>query len=130
MNSASIALTTLATGLAAALLATPAVALAGDAAAGGKVFKAQCAVCHATSASAPAGVGPSLAGVVGRKAGTGPRFAYSPAMKGSGLVWSAAELKRYLANPAGTVKGNRMPYAGLKNPAQLDDVVAYLATLR
>lgn len=114
--------------LASAALAAP--AHAGDANAGAKLFKAQCAVCHATSASAPAGVGPGLKGVVGRKAGSAPGFAYSPAMKGAGVVWNAAELKRYLANPAGAVKGNRMPYAGLKNPAQLDDVVAYLATLR
>lgn len=119
--------------LAAAALATLAMAqpaLAGDAAAGGKVFKAQCALCHGTTASAPAGIGPRLNGVVGRKAGMAPGYAYSAAMKGSGLVWSAAELKRYLANPAGAVRGNKMPYAGLKNPAQLDDLVAYLATLR
>ena len=120
--------TTIAAALAAMLIASP--AMAGDAAAGGKLFKAQCAVCHATSASAPAGVGPKLHAVVGRKAGSAPGFAYSPAMKGSGLVWTTAELRRYLADPARTVKGNRMPYAGLKNPPQLDDVLAFLATLR
>jgi cytochrome c len=114
--------------LAGALIAAP--AHAGDAAAGARVFKAQCSVCHATTAGAPAGVGPRLNGVVGRKAGSAAGFAYSPAMKGSGLVWSTAELKRYLADPARAVKGNRMPYAGLKNPGQLDDVVAFLATLR
>lgn len=119
---------TIVAALAAALIASP--AMAGDAVAGGKLFKAQCSVCHATSASAPAGVGPKLNAVVGRRAGSAAGFAYSPAMKGSGLVWSTAELRRYLADPARTVKGNRMPYAGLKNPAQLDDVLAFLATLR
>ncbi|GAC1574554.1 MAG: cytochrome c family protein [Novosphingobium sp.] len=92
---------------------------------GGQVFKSQCGICHTGAKGA---IGPNLAGVVGRHAGSAPGFAYSPAMKQSGLVWTPAALKLYLANPAQTVKGNRMPYAGLKNPVQLDAVVAYLAT--
>ena len=110
--------------------AIAAPAMAGNAQAGASVFKGQCGVCHAVTAKAAPGVGPRLFGVVGRKAGTLAGFSYSPAMKGSGLTWDEATLKRYIANPAQTVSGNRMPYAGLHNPAQLDDVVAYLASLK
>ena len=114
---------------AAAVLAQP--ALAADPAAGAKVFKGQCALCHASTPSAAPGVGPSLAGVVGRKSGTlasyGPR--YSPAMKAAGKVWSSDNLKLYIANPAKAVPANRMPFARLHDPVQLDNVVAYLATL-
>ena len=92
---------------------------------GAQVFKSQCAICHTGAKGA---IGPNLAGVVGRHAGSAPGFAYSPAMKNSGIVWKPATLKLYLANPAATVKSNRMPYAGLKNPAQLDALVAYLAS--
>ncbi|MDE2302551.1 MAG: c-type cytochrome [Sphingomonadales bacterium] len=107
-------------------------AMATDAASGARVFKAQCAICHATSDHAPSGIGPSLAGVVGRRAGSQTAFAarYSPAMRAAGRVWSEAALRAYIANPAKAVPGNHMPYAGLHNPAQVDDVVAYLQTLR
>ena len=106
-------------------------ALAADAVAGGKVFKAQCALCHAATGSAAPGVGPSLAGVVGRKSGTLASFAprYSPAMKGAGKLWSSDNLKLYIANPAKTIPGNRMPFAGLHDATQVDNLVAYLATL-
>ena len=111
------------------MLAQP--TLAADAVAGAQVFKAQCAVCHASTASAPPGVGPSLAGVVGRQSGTQSDFRarYSVAMKEAAKQWTAANLKLYIANPAATVPGNHMPYAGLHDLAKVDDVVAYLATL-
>ena len=108
--------------------ATP--ALAGDAKAGQTVFKAKCAICHAVTAKAPVGIGPTMAGVMGRKAGSRPGYAFSPAMKSSGLTWTAETLKLYLANPQGTVRGNKMPYAGMPAAADRDNVAAYLATLR
>jgi cytochrome c len=108
--------------------ATP--ALAGDAKAGQTVFKAKCAICHAVTAKAPAGLGPTLAGIVGRKAGSRPGYAYSPAMKASGLTWNAATLKLYLASPQGAVRGTKMPFGGLPSAADRDNVAAYLATLR
>ena len=106
------------------------VALAGDANRGAQVFRGQCAVCHSSTARSGPSVGPRLFGVVGRHAGAQSGFAYSSAMKKSGLVWTPAELKLYLANPAGTVHGNKMPYPGLHNPAQLDDLVTYLGSLK
>lgn len=108
-------------------LATP--AMAADAAAGAKAFKQACGVCHAAATS---GVGPALGGVVGRKAGSLAGYAsrYSPAMKAAGFVWTHEKLERYIANPAAVVPGNHMPYAGLHDPAQVDAIVAYLATLK
>ena len=51
-------------------------------------------------------------------------------MKASGLTWNARQLRLFLDNPAKTVKGNKMPYAGLHDPAKLDNVIAYLTTLK
>lgn len=97
---------------------------------GAGVFHSQCSVCHGTAANSPNGVGPRLFGVVGRHAGSLPGFNYSPAMKRSGLVWSPDTLRRYLADPARTVPGNKMPYAGLHNSNQVEDLVTYLGSLR
>ena len=107
-------------------------ALAGDAAAGGKIFKAQCGLCHATTASAPAGIGPSLAGVVGRVSGTQAAFAsrYSPALKQAKRAWTPDNLEAWIGGPAKAIPGSRMPFAGLHDAGQVSDVVAYLKTLR
>ena len=51
-------------------------------------------------------------------------------MKAAGFVWTHEKLERYIANPAAVVPGNHMPYAGLHDPAQVDAIVAYLATLK
>ncbi|WP_374527466.1 cytochrome c family protein [Novosphingobium sp.] len=116
--------------LAAALLAlSSGPAFAGSPAQGAKVFASQCSACHGNRANSPQAVGPRLFGVVGRHAGTSPGYVYSPAMKGSGLVWTTDQLKVYLKSPAKVVHGTKMPYSGLNNPAQLEDLLAYLATL-
>ena len=111
------------------LVAAPHHASANDVS-GQHVFEARCAVCHSVTRSGGASIGPHLFGVVGRKAGTLPGFAYSPAMKRSGIVWSEANLKRYIADPRVVVPGNAMPFAGMHNQAQVDALVAYLATLK
>ena len=67
-----------------------------------------------------------LNGVVGRKAGTYPGFNYSAANKDSGLTWDEPTLQKYLANPQGVVKGTKMVFAGLKDPAKVNDVIAFL----
>jgi cytochrome c len=96
---------------------------------GAKVFSSQCSVCHSATRTGPQGVGPRLFGVVGRRAGTMPGFNFSSAMKASGLIWTPEQLKNYLANPAGIVRGNKMPFAGLHNADQLENLIAYLLTL-
>lgn len=102
---------------------------AGDPARGKAAFQAQCAICHATVPGKTL-VGPSLAGVAGRVAGKGAGFAYSPALAKAGFKWDVAHLDRWLTGPAKLVPGNKMPYAGMANPAQRADVVAYLGTLK
>ena len=115
---------------AAAALSPPGLASAADPAHGKAVFAQQCGACHSAAKGGPNLVGPDLYGVVGRTAGTLRGFSYSSAMKAAGFPWSADKLGAYLAAPSSVVPGNHMPYAGLKNPAQLDDLVAYLASLK
>ncbi|WP_121050524.1 c-type cytochrome [Sphingosinicella microcystinivorans] len=98
----------------------------GDAAAGAAVFK-RCAICHSVDPGKKTAMGPNLSGVVGRKAGTG-EFNYSPAMKDSGIVWTSEKLDAFLLKPAATVKGTRMAFAGLPQPNDRANVIAYLAT--
>jgi len=107
-----------------AVVLTP--AYAADASHGETVFKA-CAACHNDK---PGALGPSLKGVYGRKAGALEDFRYSAAMKRTDLVWDEPNLKEYITDPQAKVKGNRMPFSGLQNPSDIDDVVAYLGTLK
>jgi len=99
-------------------------------AAGEAVFRRNCLVCHTTDGKNR--VGPTLAGVFGRKAGTHPAFAsqYSDANKNSAIVWDEEHLDSYLANPAEVMPGNKMAYAGLKNPNDRRALIAYLKTLK
>ncbi len=103
-------------------------AFAADVEAGGKVFKAQCTACHAIVEHKKL-IGPSLYGVVGRKAGT-EDYPYSEANKNSGLVWDEATLDKYLTSPKTVVPGTKMTYAGLKNDEQRANLIAYLATVK
>lgn len=105
-------------------------ATAADVAQGKQVFAQQCAMCHTSARGGATLVGPSLFGVVGRHAGAVAGFAYSSAIKGSGLTWTDANLSTYLQAPGKMLPGVRMPFAGLRNPAQLNDLIAYLNTLR
>ncbi len=95
-----------------------------DIAAGRQVFR-KCQACHSLSPGKTL-VGPSLAGIIGKKSGTAPGFDYSPAMKSAGLTWDLATLDRYLADPQQTVPGNRMPFPGLKSETDRKDVIAFL----
>jgi len=107
-----------------AVLASP--AFSADANHGKEIFLA-CAACHTEKADA---LGPSLKNVVGRKAGSLEDFRYSPAMKRAGFNWTEGNLRDYLTNPQGKVKGNRMPFSGLPNATDVNDVIAYLGTLK
>lgn len=122
-------LTASAIGLSALGFASTANATANPAA-GQSVFQSKCSVCHVTIASKHSGIGPNLAGVVGRKAGSLPGYSYSSAMKNAHFAWTPAQLQAYLATPGAVVRGNKMPFAGLHNQQQLSDVVAYLGTLK
>ena len=103
-------------------------ALAADPAAGQKIFKAQCGICH-TVVAGENRIGPTLFDVVGRRAGSVPGFNYTADHKKLGIVWDAATLDKYLANPRAMVPDTSMVYAGLKDDAERADLVAYLETL-
>jgi cytochrome c len=112
-------------GIAAALAAFSAPALAdGDAAAGKKVFN-KCKACHAL-AEGKNKVGPSLFGVLGKPAASVKGFKYSKALMGSGLTWDEETLEKYLAKPKALVPGTRMAFAGLKKEDDIDNVIAYI----
>ena len=98
--------------------------LTGDAAHGAALF-VQCKVCH-TVAAGQNRIGPTLHAVIGRPAASVPGYAYSPAMKASGLVWTEEELYRFLASPQAAVPGNKMAFAGLKKPQDRADLIAWL----
>lgn len=100
-------------------------ATAQDAAAGEKVFL-KCKACHQIGEGAKDAVGPVLNGIIGRKAGTYPGYAYSDANKNSGLTWDEATLKEYLKNPRAKVPGTKMIFPGLPKEEDIDNVIAYL----
>jgi cytochrome c len=118
----------------AALLATSAAyagGLNGNAAQGRELFMANgCPACHGVTKEDNAKVGPSLFGVVGRKAGTAQSLlGASENLKKYGVTWSAETLDEFLADPNAKVPGT--PMAGiLANPQQRADVIAYLSTLK
>lgn len=114
----------------AAVLAASTSALAGDPAAGEKVFK-KCQSCHAVGDGAQNKVGPELNELMGRVAGSVPDYKYSKAMAqagADGLSWHADTLAEFLKKPRDFIKGTRMTFAGLNKQDDIDNVIAYLAT--
>ncbi len=117
------------TGLATLALATAAAAQ--DAEKGESVFRA-CRACHQVGEGAKNAVGPTLNGIVGRKAGSVEGFNYSEANKeagAGGLVWTEEKLFEYLEKPAAFMPRNKMAYAGLKDAGDRKDIIAYLKSL-
>jgi cytochrome c len=101
-------------------------ALAADAAHGKELF-VSCAACHTER---PDAIGPNLKGVFGRKSAALDDFRYSNPMKRANLIWDEANLRGYLIDPQSKVKGNRMPFGGVADPSEADDLVAYLRTYK
>jgi cytochrome c len=110
------------------LAATDIAMGAGDPKRGAQVFQA-CAACHSVERGEHM-TGPSLAGILGHKAGTSEGFLrYSEALKRSGVVWSEGNLDKWLADPAQFVAGTSMTFAGLEKSKDREDVIAYLKTV-
>jgi len=107
-----------------AVLGTGVAQASGDAAKGEKVFN-KCKACHTLEAGKNR-VGPSLAGLFGRAAGTVEGFKYSDAMKASGITWGEDSLKTYLEDPKKVVPGTKMTFGGIKKEDDLEDLIAYL----
>ena len=122
--------------LAAVLLLSVAPAMAqeaaGNAEAGQRVFN-QCRACHTTDQGGRNGVGPNLWGIVGRNAGSIAGFRYSSNLRElatGGLVWNEDRLRAYVANPKSVVPTGSMSFPGLRNETQVNDLMAYLASLK
>ena len=111
-----------------AMVATlPAPYSGGDVEHGKSVF-GMCRSCHSIAKGGPNMTGPDNYAVVGRKAGTHEGYSYSEALKGSGIVWDAATLDRWIENPRNVVPGTKMAFAGIKDPKDRADLIAYLRT--
>jgi len=106
------------------LLGSQAALAEGDAAKGEKIYK-KCKACHSLEAGKNK-VGPSLAGLFGRTAGTDEGFKFSDAMKESGIVWDEATLDSFLEKPKKVVPKTRMAFPGLKKEQDRMDLIAYL----
>lgn len=105
--------------------AVPAVADAG----GKPAAFAQCAACHSVEPGKH-GIGPSLAGVYGTKAGEISGYAFSEKLKASGLTWDDATLDQWLAGPMKMVPGTKMSYAGMADAAKRKELIEYMKTLK
>lgn len=113
----------------AALFATLALAAAAHAQTGdarrGETLFAECSACHSMQ-DGTHGVGPSLAGIGGRRAASHEGFRYSPALRRANLSWTAQTLDAFIADPQKVVPGNRMPYSGLAQERDRAELVAWI----
>lgn len=106
-----------------AMLEGPAIA-AGDPAKGKDAYAQRCASCHSIEYN---GTGPAHRGLLGRKAGTAPGFAYSPALKASSVTWSEDTLNAWLSDPEKFIPGQKM-WISVPDSAERQDIIAYLRT--
>ena len=97
--------------------------------AAGKELFTKCSACHSVDSSKNA-FGPSLIGVVGRPAAALPRFAYSDALKNSGISWTEENLRKWIAGNDEFVPGTRMRHVEITDRAEQDYLIAYLKTLK
>ena len=112
----------------AALWVHSGAAAGADAVAGRAEFRRQCILCHsAEPADGGGGQGPTLSGVYGRHAAGDPKFAYTAALRQTGLIWDLATLMRFLALPEKLVPGSNM-VARVPDAAVRADIIAYLRT--
>lgn len=90
-------------------------------------FNDHCRQCHSV-AKGDNRLGPSLYGVVGRKAGSVPKFAYSESLQNSGVTWDEKTLNSWITNPNAVVPGNNMGalFPGLKDADARAKIIAFL----
>ena len=92
----------------------------------GEQIYQRCLACHALGYNR---TGPRHCGLLGRRAGSVPGYPYSDAMRRSGIVWNRATLDAFLAAPTRYVKGTTMGYAGIPDPQERRDLIAFLAAV-
>jgi cytochrome c len=102
----------------------------GDSAAGEGVFRRICMACHIATRTGPTRLGPTLFGVVGRRAGSIEGFRYSQANRNSDATWTPEVLFQYLQNPRQFIPGTTMAFAGIRDEQERANVIAYLETLK
>lgn len=110
-------------------MAQTAAAVKGDAAKGAKLF-VQCRACHTVNVGGRDGVGPNLAGVMGKNAAARTTYKYSAALKNSKIRWDKGSMDAFLKRPSTAVPGTKMAFGGMPNAQARADMVAYLETLR
>jgi len=92
----------------------------------GKTVFLRCKACHMVEQGKSSGAGPNLHGLFGAKAGVKEGFAFSEAMRNSGITWDAQTLDTFIEKPNQTVKGTRMSFAGISNKAERESLILYL----
>jgi cytochrome c len=102
------------------------VASAQDAAKGEHVFTTQCKACHTLVKGGSTNAGPNLYRIMGRKSGTGLGYGYSEVMRRFAIEWDDKTLASYLRDPKADMPGTKMVFAGMKQPGQIADLIAYL----
>ena len=102
----------------------PGGVVTGDAVRGHALYQSRCTACHSLDHSR---IGPAHRGVFDRVAGSVPGFDYSPALKDSGVRWTAANLNRWLTDPEAFIPGQKMGYQVME-PADRQDIIAFLAS--
>lgn len=115
-----------------AMLLWPAAALGQNVEMGAQVFR-QCAMCHEIGDGAKSRQGPLLTGLFGRRAASVPEFPYSAAMRqlgADGLIWTPETVADFIAKPRHFEPGTGMIFPGLRNAADIDDVIAYIMTFQ
>jgi cytochrome c len=95
---------------------------------GQESFK-KCMACHTPDKGGRNLVGPNLWGIVGRARATQAGFPFSEAMKAHPGNWTFEELAKYLHDPRADIPGNKMAFAGVKDAAELADLLVYLRKL-
>jgi len=101
-------------------------ASAQDATKGEHVFATQCKACHTLNKGGSTNAGPNLYRIMGRKSGTGTGYGYSEVMRRFSIEWDDKTLASYLRDPKGDMPGTKMVFAGMKQPGQIADLIAYL----
>jgi cytochrome c len=103
---------------------------AGDPAEGRKLFQRLCGACHIDTAEGRRLLGPTLFGIIGRQTGAVEGFRYSEANKKAGWVWTPEKMEIYLRDPRAAIPGTTMIFAGVRQQAEREDLIAYLNSLK
>lgn len=90
---------------------------------------ALCTSCHTITKGGPNMTGPNLYGIVGSKAATVPDFHFSDVMKASNITWDPQKLDQWITDPKVMLPGTKMTFAGLKDPKDRTDVIAYVMVM-